>query len=350
MFVVFAGAGASKAVDPTQYPTTVEFFERLPASIKNTSMFELVVNMLHSHHGRDITIDIEQVLWSLAELTNFLKNVTNVRTVPGWFLKDARLLQPISLKTDFGNLLGSASRVLKVIEEITGNIGLQIYEWYAKQPTRDQLAPNWLTLLPPILRSGDRLDLFTTNYDLVLEVVADELAAERLPVIRTGRKGAIQRTLDESEWLSPLDSGSPLPAGGLLTKLHGSVDFERAPDGTIYVGAPFFKGSHDRHAILYPGFKGTPDREPFTLFHSHFARAVTQASRLLFIGFAFRDEYINSILERYTSPSATIVVINPAPELPGLPFAADRVHHIPGFFERPHIDAALNRFDLVLAA
>jgi len=351
MFLVFAGAGASKAVDADQYPSTVEFFERLPDTVKKTQMFDLVVKMLRAHRGASTVIDIEQVLWALGELRTFLHDVTDQRTVPGWFLKDARLLQPVSLTTDFGNLLGNAPRVLDLVSGLMDSINLQIYDWYAHQPSHDQLEHNWLTLLRPLLLMKERVELFTTNYDLVLEIAADELSREGLPEVRTGRKGAIQRVLDQAEWVRPpRDPELPDLPGGLLTKLHGSVDFGRAPDGTIYVGDPFFKGSHDRHAILYPGFKGVPDREPFNLFHNHLAHAVAQSARLLFIGFAFRDEYINSLLERYTQPRAAIVVINPAEQLPDLPYAPERIRHIRGFFEPKQIVEALNDLGVSLAA
>jgi hypothetical protein len=350
MFLVFAGAGASKAVDPAHYPSTIEFFERLPDSIK-TPMFHLVLKMLRAHRGTSNVIDIEQVLWALGELRTFLRDVTDERTVPGWLLKDARLLQPVSLTADFGNLLGNAPRLLDLVASLMDGINLQIYDWYAHQPSHAQLEQNWLTLLRPLLSMSERVELFTTNYDLVLEIAADELAREGLPEIRTGRTGAIQRVLDQAEWLRPPRDPelADLP-GGLLTKLHGSVDYGRAPDGTIYVGDPFFKGSHERHAIVYPGFKGVPDREPFNLFHNHLARAVAQSARLLFVGFAFRDEYINSLLERYTQPRAAIVVINPAEQLPQLPYAAERVRHIRGNFDPKHIGEALNDLGVSLAA
>ena len=34
MILIFAGAGASYSIDKEQYPTTVEFWERLPDEIK----------------------------------------------------------------------------------------------------------------------------------------------------------------------------------------------------------------------------------------------------------------------------------------------------------------------------
>ena len=39
MIIVFAGAGASTAVDPKKYPTTEGFYSKLPSSIINDPLF-----------------------------------------------------------------------------------------------------------------------------------------------------------------------------------------------------------------------------------------------------------------------------------------------------------------------
>ncbi len=41
VYLIFAGAGASKAVSADRYPTTIEFFEKLPETIRNTHLFKL---------------------------------------------------------------------------------------------------------------------------------------------------------------------------------------------------------------------------------------------------------------------------------------------------------------------
>ena len=66
MILVFVGAGGSAAVDPEQYPTTVEFFKRLPPEITGDSLFQLVCEFLRTQR-RDEQIDIEKVLWTLGD-------------------------------------------------------------------------------------------------------------------------------------------------------------------------------------------------------------------------------------------------------------------------------------------
>ena len=43
--LIFAGAGASKAVSPDDYPTTVEFFKRLPKKFEITVCLVRCINL-----------------------------------------------------------------------------------------------------------------------------------------------------------------------------------------------------------------------------------------------------------------------------------------------------------------
>ena len=56
---------------------------------------------------------------------------------------------------------------------------------------------------------------------------------------------------------------------------------------------------------------------------------IANASFIIFIGFAFRDEYINDLLGRFTSSWARIIVIDPSVESLRLPYAEERVIKIP---------------------
>ncbi|MCK4668361.1 hypothetical protein KAU33_16530 [Candidatus Dependentiae bacterium] len=66
MILIFAGAGASKAVDPDNYPTTIEFLEKLPKEIKEDPYFDLINK--YFFYKNDKIIDIEKVLWVIDEL------------------------------------------------------------------------------------------------------------------------------------------------------------------------------------------------------------------------------------------------------------------------------------------
>lgn len=300
MIVVFAGAGASKAVAPDVYPTTVEFFERLPDNVRSDKLFELVLNYLQSRaRDNSSVIDIEQVLWAIAELKGFLDQVTDGARVAGWFLQGSRLTLPLNSKTDFSNLTGNATSLRKLVGRLVDSINRQVYEWYSKLP-------------------------------------------EDRSLVNIGHTAGLQRRLDLDLWRRPprgtVASSEP---SGLLTKLHGSVDWSRRADD-IFISDPYYKGSDSRHVILYPGFKGVPKEEPFSRFHAYFESAIAAASAILFVGFAFRDEYLNEVLRRATPTRAPIIIIDKNKTLTHMPFAEKRVIHIGKQFDAQSGTEAVN--------
>ena len=125
--------------------------------------------------------------------------------------------------------------------------------------------------------------------------------------------------LNTALWDNP---GEPLDDGyGRLTKLHGSVDWKRE-NGEIICGTCDATGDIP---ILYPGFKGDPEEEPFSKFHEHLRAVVREARAAIFIGFAFRDEYINGILSDLPWGISQLV-INKDDSLPDRSFLVDCRH------------------------
>lgn len=207
------------------------------------------------------------------------------------------------------------------LESLVGVIHEQVYRLYHRLPTDEELGRTWYPVLRPMLVPGIRLELVTTNYDLVLETALDRLSAEHQVRVDTGWRGSVSRYLDVRLW----ERGNhvSVPDGGMLTKLHGSVNWSRG-DGEILVGDSLFKGSHKRHVIVYPGFKGQPSDRTFQTFHNLFANALASAAGALFVGFAFRDEHISELCRRNLPATARVGVIDPRPDL-ALPFPEDRV-------------------------
>jgi hypothetical protein len=100
------------------------------------------------------------------------------------------------------------------------------------------------------------------------------------------------------------------------------------------VGHFDFDGNHEKRSIIYPGFKGRPSDVPFAGFHEYFKRRVSKVTHMLFIGFAFRDEYINELLRGWTSPTASIAIIDPVRPAT-TPFPQAPVHLGLSFGEAP---------------
>jgi SIR2-like domain len=307
MILVFAGAGASKAVDPNQYPTTVEFFEKLPSDIRKENIFGLAVEYLKSSNKSSV-IDIEQVLWTMAEVRDFVSHAANNKTVAGWFLEDNRLLRIMGAGGDVSTVGKVAESARLIIDRVTSRINEVVYELYAEPPSTKSLLGNWCRLLLDLMELREPIEIVTTNYDLIIE----EAIAETKAPVKTGRTLGTLSILQQELWdltTTPSNGGV-----GLLTKLHGSVDWIRGNNNRIHVGTPTYHGNHNKHAIIYPGFKGAPDDELFKHLHLYFEAAVAKADVIFFIGYGFRDEYINTIISRQIKPDCMVFVINPNPE------------------------------------
>jgi len=343
--VLFAGAGASRAVNQTAYPTTVEFYQQLPSTIIQQSIFKLTIEYLRARRDDGAKIDIELVLWALQELDAFISQAGNAESVPGWFLRENRLASTIGGPQNFSGLLESGSPILPIIRDTISRIDELVYDFYGRMPQEFELQSNWLPLLEGLLSKHRHIvEIFTTNYDVVLEAALAYIEErERVPEgpVVTGRREGIRPTLDPLLWGRPPWSGHT----GLLTKLHGSVDWSRGASD-IYVGDPLFKGNHEKHVILYPGFKGLPAAEPFAAFHNYLARAVAGADIVLFIGFAFRDAYINDILNRWTAPHVRLFAIDIAKTLSDAPFSAGRLHHLAAAFNGESVNLMLNTLEI----
>src|SRR5829696_9086253 len=83
MILVFAGAGASKALDPQGYPTTEEFFKKLPKEIRSNQLFAGLEQFLRQQLNADV-IDIEQWLWASAEARQALEALESTKHPTGW--------------------------------------------------------------------------------------------------------------------------------------------------------------------------------------------------------------------------------------------------------------------------
>lgn len=322
--VIFAGAGASTAVSPDKYPTTIEFFKRLPETVTTSSIFGELRAFITNRKGKNAKIDIEDVLWHLQDLNRFLRHVGNQDNVVGWFAAGHRLGKAIGLKnSNFGQFEQLANQGHRYVNGLIDLINRQVYEFFGREPNQNELAQTWMPLLKPLYAAGYRVELATTNYDVVLEHALDAIIdPDKLPSI-TGRTRSIYPSLDTSLWTV---SKSLRNEYGLLTKLHGSVDWRRGSD-RIYTGTPLPSDQKDSHIIIYPGFKGQPDLPEFQAFHAHFGRSLATGSAAVFVGFAFRDDYINEICRTQLSDRAKVVVLNPDGAV-ALPFDEDRVSRI----------------------
>jgi hypothetical protein len=173
--------------------------------------------------------------------------------------------------------------------------------------------------------SRERLSIFTTNYDRLIEHGCD-LAGLRLidrfvgalnPVFRSSRVEV------DIHYNPPGIRGEPRYLEGVvrLTKLHGSIDWRLEDRILRRIGIPF--GAPDNHTdvpsapietvMIYPNpAKDMETTEyPYAeLFRDFAAAACRPNSVLVTYGYSFGDDHINRVLEdMLTIPSTHLVII-----------------------------------------
>lgn len=188
-------------------------------------------------------------------------------------------------------------------------------------------------LMSPASRSGtrDRLQIFTTNYDRIIESGAevaglhliDRFVGNLAPIFRSSRLSI------DMHYNPPGIRGEPRFLEGVarFTKLHGSVDWVYVDHDIRRMGLPFgaldikpfldspgLQGSKPLSLMIYPN--SSKDREtasyPYVDLFRDFAAALCRPnSTLVTYGYSFGDEHINRVIEdMLTIPSTHLVIIS----------------------------------------
>ncbi|EGX6956810.1 fibronectin-binding protein (FBP) [Aeromonas hydrophila] len=204
----------------------------------------------------------------------------------------------------------------------------------ADEAKREQALNTLVTFLMSFAsRTGvrDRLNIFTTNYDRLIEAGAelaglhllDRFLGNLMPIFRSSR-------LDlDMHYNPPGIRGEPRYLEGVarFTKLHGSVDWVQTGKVIRRIGLPFGAASVDPY-LQAPGLDGASahklmiypnaakDREtadyPYVELFRDLAAAVCRPnSTLVTYGYSFGDEHINRVIrDMLTIPSTHLVVIS----------------------------------------
>ncbi len=177
----------------------------------------------------------------------------------------------------------------------------------------------------------ERLNIFTTNYDRLIEVgtelagihLMDRFVGTMMPIFRSSRLNL------DIHYNPPGIRGEPRYLEGVarLTKLHGSIDWIQNGGEIRRFGLPFgadeispylkAPGLHDADALklmIYPN--SAKDREtaeyPYVELFRDFAASICRPnSTLVTYGYGFGDEHINRVIhDMLTIPSTHLVVIS----------------------------------------
>lgn len=161
--------------------------------------------------------------------------------------------------------------------------------------------------------------IFTTNYDLVIERA---FCDNYLNLSRFWKSlGAKDLYLGFKPTalsinIFSLDSKTINTPGVIsIFKLHGSVNW-LSYDGNVTSSGLTVPDDPDDICVIYPGYKGVPEKEPFVTLHLEFLKSLQEADRLISIGFAFRDLYINAIIHHALSLNENLKVYAMVPGFP----------------------------------
>lgn len=335
--LVLLGAGASQEAG---VPTTFEMTEKLVARVRDStppggaaaSALHFVCASLMAHDAATTGqspfsgLDVERVFSAVEllaernelEVTPFVASWhpavnawdTQSKSAPAFFNKN--LQKAVLDSPSFG---GAGKLITELIDARTGSAADgTTYRRLAEEmllQLRELVAttPKAVGYLAPLAQAAqkDALTIATLNYDLSIEQAAQAAGVS----CATG----VETWLRTGRWDWPRD-------GIRLLKLHGSINWIWAeiqeglghlPQRAIFLEHELEKGHRHRPALVF-GQRGKLRAEgPFLSLLGELETLMSGVDHLVVIGYSFRDDHVNEIIQRWTSEdiSRTITVVDP---------------------------------------
>lgn len=311
MITLFLGAGASKAFG---YPTTKEFIELSDKQFSSNNLYRDITTFLKKRS----VFDIEEVLWELDKLLDGFNVIQEDNTFKKWFFFDSEkaiyILQGNSQK--FSSAVTTMRGTAKTLKS---DVNKLVYDTYWREPAIE--VENFYKFFGHLTEESSKKDkkgqikIFTTNYDLIIERVLEK----KREIFSDGFSPDARRAYF---W----DINHYGDKRIQLYKLHGSIDWKKFDNNEKVCCVPahdFTK--HKDHVILYPGFKGEPNEEPFVSIHNELKTSLLSSGKCIFIGFSFRDEYINKIISEALERNKELQLYIWNPVKPKIDFPDDRI-------------------------
>lgn len=317
---VLAGAGLSHAVHSIATGHLAAGMSKLALKTQHAGSVDAAAKMSATRAGRDDG-NLEDQLRVANELVRGLE----ILGASGKADAKKPMEQASALASELSESMGAFAKLI-----LQSEAGIAL----ASDPQRSDAFTVLIDFLMSFAsRTGtrDRLNIFTTNYDRVIELGAelagihllDRFVGNLTPIFRSSR-------LDlDIHYNPPGIRGEPRYLEGVarFTKLHGSVDWLSTADGDIrrlglpfgaddlspFLKAPGLTDASARQLMIYPN--AAKDREtaeyPYVELFRDFAAATCRPnSTLVTYGYSFGDEHINRVIrDMLTIPSTHLVVI-----------------------------------------
>ncbi len=298
--ILFAGAGMVK---PLGLPTVTDFNEMIDNEFINPLEKEFI-NFI-KNYVRENKLNADDIEYLFNAIKQFINETYDIsifilnRKFPGFnpmknYLENIRKITP-----DIFN------NIKKIVYNSLRNFGI------------DMAFNFYFELFKDIIEifNTKNISFITTNYDLTFEHIVFNYFQNFKKLgfndIDFGFKSFFQTYIYDNQV-------KEFPENIIeYIKLHGSINwyYQEGFGMICRTIKEIVPDNPDFGAIIYPGFKGVPDIEPFKSLHMKFIKRLQKADFMIAIGFAFRDDIINKAIKNILDNRNDFKIfhINPTP-------------------------------------
>ena len=282
---LFLGAGASVFAGQ---PTTGELMERVRKRVRereDMKRSEDRQNYIMRVINNDVYSDIEKLYDGIEQIIGIDKN-PNCKPIIG------------ESDTDHGKIIDEMTGLRSTIREV-------LLDSFSIDPRlQGKIKQLYRSVWEMMKNRGtDKFQVFTTNYDTVME---EYCTAANLELVN----GFMPYRYLSRYWFSVWTAETANPV--YLTKLHGSINWHRDNDDEIVEIGGVEPRSADRDILIVPteGAKRY-DWGPFPDLMDRFRKEIENVDVLLVIGFSYRDDEIVRIIRNRLENGMALISVSP---------------------------------------
>ena len=286
---LFLGAGASAFAD---LPTTIEIMDsvrdRIQEHANEPHRDQNLQNYITSVVNDPIYTDIEKLYDGIQQIIDTNKNPSCKPVIGPAVVHSIHYGQMIDELTYLRSAIHTILRKSFEIKSDAHKSIEHMYDmiWKAMKNSRT-----------------DEFQVFTTNYDTVMEEYCKEA---NLDIVNGFKPYRHLSRIWAGEWTTGANNFLH------LTKLHGSINWYRDADGEIVEIGGAGQRDADNDVTIAPT-EGAKDysREPFSTLMDHFKTEIEKVDVLLVIGFSYRDADITNIIKDRVDDGMALISLSP---------------------------------------
>ena len=310
--ILFVGAGASI---PFGYQTTDQFI----TEIRNMSL-DPAETEIFNFYAEAPNATIEDIIRALdiriKESDNPLlrqETLLPFRTVA---IENAE--QKNNLQTQSQELAPNLEKRLSAYKTLKAKIISQLYISYSDRPELEKAWEVYKDYIDIVRqRNGDIVPIFTTNYDRVIECLADIHDSDVNQVVRGFKQQ--KRGIPRNPIWAPEGVFDQEPKGDkvFLFKLHGSLNWRidkrdqlREAEEGLFELRDLWK----ENVLIPPGTVDFQYGEPYQSLRTYLEGYLEKAQTCVVIGYRFDDPTIRDIFVRSLERDLRLIMLNPEAE------------------------------------